>query len=220
LARLDPTVSATSRWLIPNLLTLGFIVAAGVGVFEVGLALRGKQDLGMTPTQIALMFTECSLVMLVVQALVFSPWVKPSMTRWLIAPALAVLGIGLLLLPRATDFSSMLVVIGAVAASAGILAPILTYWTSSKAGQAQGTQLGKQTAAASLGAAVGSAAGGLLYDVAWLPDASFLIMAAVAGLGVVLSLGLPRMLGPQRPGPQSGRASLGELNQRRRRSLK
>ena len=63
LASPDPTVSPTSRWLIPNLLILGFIVAAGVGVFEVGLALRGKQELGMTPTQIALMFTECSLVM-------------------------------------------------------------------------------------------------------------------------------------------------------------
>ena len=200
LARLDLTVSATSRWLIPNLLILGFIVAAGVGVFEVGLALRGKQELGMTPAQIALMFTECSLVMLMVQALVFSPWVKPSATRWLIAPALTVLGTGLFLLPRATDFNLMLAVIGAVAASAGILAPILTYWTSSKAGQAQGAQLGKQTAAASLGAAVGSAAGGLLYDVAWLPDASFVIMAAVTGSGVVLSLGLPRMLGQRRSG--------------------
>jgi len=101
-------------------------------------------------------------------------------------------------------------------ASAGILAPILTYWTSSKAGEAQGAQLGKQTAAASLGAAVGSAAGGLLYDVAWLPDASFLITAAVTGFGVALSLGLPRMLGRGRPGC----ASPGELNQPRRRSLK
>jgi predicted MFS family arabinose efflux permease len=47
---------------------------------------------------------------------------------------------------------------------------------------------------------VGSAAGGLLYDLAWLPDASFLVMAAVTGLGVVLSLVLPRMLG-QRADP-------------------
>jgi hypothetical protein len=32
-------------------------------------------------------------------------------------------------------------VIGAVAASAGILSPILTYWISRKAGKAQGAQL-------------------------------------------------------------------------------
>ena len=44
---------------------------------------------------------------------------------------------------------------------------------------AQGSQLGKQTAAASLGAAIGSAAGGLLFDVTWLPDASFVLIAAL-----------------------------------------
>jgi predicted MFS family arabinose efflux permease len=63
----------------------------------------------------------------------------------------------------------MLAVIGAVAASAGILSPILIYWISRRAGRAQGAELGKQTAAASLSAAVGSAAGGLLFDPASFP---------------------------------------------------
>jgi predicted MFS family arabinose efflux permease len=87
-----------------------------------------------------------------------------------------------------------LAVIGAVAASAGILSPIPTYWISSKAGKAQGAELGKQTAAASLGVAAGSAAGGLLYDVASLPDAPFLLVTVLTVLGVLLSLGLPNML--------------------------
>ncbi len=65
-----------SAWLVPKLLVLTFIVSAGVGVFEVGLALRGKQELGLRSYQIALMFTECSLVMFVMQAIVFSPWFK------------------------------------------------------------------------------------------------------------------------------------------------
>jgi MFS family permease len=181
-------------WLVPRLLAVSFIVSTGIGVFEVGLALRGKQELGLTPYQIAMMFTECSLVMWVVQAIVFSPWIKPETTRWLIAPALAVLTVGLFLVPRASDFTLMLVVIGAVAASAGILSPILTYWISSKAGKAQGAELGKQTAAASLGAAVGSAAGGLLFDFPSLPGASFLFVTALTGLGVALSLGLPNLL--------------------------
>ena len=192
--------SNSTAWLVPRLLSLAFIVSAGVGVFEVGLALRGKQELGLTQYQIAMMFTECSLVMFVVQALVFSPWVKPESTRWFIAPALAVLAAGLFLVPRASDFRLMLTVIGAVAASAGILSPILTYWISSKAGKAQGAELGKQTAAASLGAAVGSAAGGLLFDVAPLPGASFLLMTALTGLGVLLSLGLPHTLVTRVPG--------------------
>lgn len=190
----DQSASQTGRWLVPKLLALAFIVSAAVGVFEVGLALRGKQDLGLTQYQIALMFTECSLIMFVVQAIVFSPWIKPETTRWFIAPALAVLAAGLFLVPRASDFALMLVVIGAVAASAGILSPILTYWISSKAGMAQGAELGKQTAASSLGVTAGSAAGGLLFDVTWLPNAPFLLMAVLIALGVVLSLSLPNML--------------------------
>ena len=183
-----------TAWLVPKLLILTFIVSTGVGVFEVGLALRGKQELGLTPYQIALMFTECSLVMFVMQAIVFSPWFKPEATRWLIAPTLAVLAAGLFLVPRASDFTSMLVVIATVAASAGILSPILTYWVSAKAGSAQGWELGKQTAAASLGVTVGSAAGGLLFNVAALPGASFVLTAALIVMGFLLSLGLPHLL--------------------------
>ena len=184
----------SGRWLVPRLLVLAFIVSAGVGVFEVGLALRGKQELGLTQYQIALMFTECSLVMFVVQAAVFSPWVRPETTRWFIAPALGVLAAGLLLVPRATDFRMMLAVIGAVAASAGILSPILTYWISSRAGATQGAELGKQTAASSLGVTVGSAAGGLLFQVSWLPDASFVLITGLTGAGFLLSLGLTKRL--------------------------
>ena len=183
-----------TAWLVPKLLVLTFIVSAGVGVFEVGLALRGRQELGLTPYQIALMFTECSLVMFVMQAIVFSPWFKPDATRWLIAPALAVLAAGLFLVPRASDFTLMLVVIGVVAASAGILSPMLTYWISATAGSAQGWELGKQTAAASLGVTLGSAAGGLLYNVAALPGAPFVLTAGLTVLGFLLSLGLPQLL--------------------------
>jgi MFS family permease len=193
-AQHDPPASKPAAWLVPKLLCLAFIVSGGVGVFEVGLALRGKQELGLTQYQIALMFTECSLVMFVVQAIVFSPWVKPQTTRWFIAPALAVLAAGLFLVPRASDFTLMLAVIAGVAASAGILSPILTYWISSTAGKSQGAQLGKQTAASSLGAAVGSAAGGLLFNVAGWPDASFLLITGLSVLGMLLSLGLPNRL--------------------------
>lgn len=53
---------------------------------------------------------------------------------------------------------------------------------SSKAGRAQGAELGKQTAATNLGVAVGSAAGGLLFDFAPLPDTAFLLMTVLTVL--------------------------------------
>ena len=87
-----------------------------------------------------------------------------------------------------------MIAIGAVAASAGILSPILTYWISAKAGSAQGWELGKQTAAASLGVTVGSAAGGLLFNAVFLPGAAFIVTAGLTVLGFLLSLGLPHLL--------------------------
>lgn len=189
--------NSTSR-LIPKLLILSFVVSAGVGVFEVGLVLLGKQVLSLTPYQIALMFTECSLVMFAIQAIIFfSPWVKPNTTRWFIAPAFGVLALGLFVVPWASDFILMLVVIGAVAASAGILSPILTYWISAKSGNAQGWELGKQTAAASLGVTVGSVAGGMFFNLA-VPGTSFIIAAGLTVLGFLLSYGLPQTLLPRR----------------------
>lgn len=83
-----------------------------------GLALRGKQELSLTQYQIALMFTDYSLVMFVVQALVFAPWIKPDTTRWFITPALGILAVGLFLVPRASDFTRMFAVVAAVASSA------------------------------------------------------------------------------------------------------
>jgi len=203
----DQRNSGIRAWLVARLLLLVLIVSAGVGVFEVGLALRGKQELGLTQYQIALMFTECSLVMFVVQAIVFGPWIKASTTRWFIAPALGVLAVGLFLVPRTPNFTLMLAVVAAVASSAGILSPILTYWISSHAGKARGAELGMQTAAASLGVAAGSAAGGLLFNVASLPGASFLLVSALTVLGLLLSFGLPNVLRITATSPRSTRGA-------------
>ena len=192
----DDAPRPKTRWLVPKLLVLTFIVSASIGAFEVGLALRGKQELGLSPYQVALMFAECALVMLVMQALVFSPRFKPDATRWFITPALAVLAFGLFLLTRASNVLWMFAIVGTVAASAGILSPILTYWISARAGNAQGWQLGKQTAAAGLGVTLGSAIGGLLYDFAGFPGAPILLTAGLAAVGAILSFGFSRQLAP------------------------
>jgi MFS family permease len=197
--RLKTTTVEDSGRPVFELLALAFVVTGAVGVFEVGLALRGRQELELTQAQIAVMFTECSLVMIVVQTLVFSPLVKPRQTRWLITPALAVLAAALFMVPWTSRFTLMLVVIGAVAASAGILLPIVTYWISTKAGNAQGAELGKQTAAASLGSALGSAPGGVLFAIPFA-GASFVLMAAVTAGSIAIAHRMPHLLVTRRRG--------------------
>lgn len=182
------------RAVLARLLGISFVTAAAVGAFEVGLSLRGVQTLGMNMTQVGLMFTECSLVMLVAQAIVFSPLVSPDSTRWLLTPGLVILAAGLVIVPLATNSITMAIAVALVAASAGILSPIATYWTSLGAGELQGTALGRQTAAASLGQAIGSAAAGLLFGATFLPNAVFTLtaIAVLASLGA--SVGVPRLL--------------------------
>lgn len=180
--------------VVIRLLGVAFVTAAAVGAFEVGLALRGKQILGSDAYQIGMMFTECSLVMFAVQALVFSPLVKPEATRRLFTPALAILALGLLAVPLATTYLTMVVAVASIAASAGILSPIATYWMSLQAGRKQGAALGSQTAVASLGQTLGSAAGGVLFEVAFLPNASFTATALLVFAALAATVGLARQL--------------------------
>ncbi len=192
------------RAALPRLLAVSFVTALAVGAFEVSLSLRGSQTLGMSTYRLGLMFTECSLVMLVVQSIVFSPLVDPDITRWLLTPSLAVLAAGVAALPFASSDAGTAVVVAMIAASAGIISPVVTYWISMSAGERQGADLGWQTASASLGQAAGSAAGGLLFGVAFVPNASFTLTSIVVLAGLAASIGVPRLL------KRSGRRGPGE----------
>ncbi|TIV01049.1 MAG: MFS transporter [Mesorhizobium sp.] len=190
----DKNETVRRRAATLQLLFLAGLVAAGVAAFEVVLALRGRSP-GMTPYQVGIMFAECSMVMFAVQGLVFSPLVAPSSTAKLITPTLVIMATGLFLVPYAETFAAQLVVIGSVAAGAGVLTPTLTYWTSLVSGGAQGAELGRQAAAASLGQTVGSAAGGVLYAAGTAPEMGFLLLGGLILAAAAASLRLgPRLL--------------------------
>lgn len=180
--------------LVLRLWFIVFVTAAAVGAFEVGLSLRGKQTLGMDKFQVGMMFTECGLVMFVVQGMVLSPLIKPQITRWLLAPALLMLAVGLVLVPLASSHIAVIIDIALVAAGAGAIFPIVTYWVSFHAGQTRGANLGRVTGAASLGQALGSTTSGLLFDVSILPNAAFAVAIVIVIAGIAATLGLPRML--------------------------
>lgn len=195
-----PAYNSNKR-TIWNLRAVGFVVATGVGAFEVGLALRGNQVLRMDPREVALMFTTCSLVMFLVQAFVFSPMVKPASTRWFIVPALITMGTALVLVPRMTEFTALLAIVAIVAASAGILSPIVTYWVSLEGGISKGAELGKQAAVTNLGQALGSLAGGSFFASTIVPDSPFLLTSFLLAVVAIASWRLPRRLDPTRAIP-------------------
>lgn len=177
------------------LFLLSLLVMFGLGSFEVGITLLGQRKLGLDPARIGTMFMECSLAMLAAQVLFFSPMVRNFCGRRVIAPALLAMAVGLTLLPGAEAFATMLLWVGLVAASSGILLPLLSYRISLHAGASQGAALGKQIAAASFGQALGSAAAGMLFGInSELPF--WLTSGLLAGGAVIAWFGTPAMSGP------------------------
>ena len=172
------------------LLIAALLLAVGLGTFEVGLALIGQQELRLSPARIGSMFTECMVVMAAAQILVFNPWFPPRATRWLLAPAFGLLAGGLLLLSVATGGAQLYWAVAAIAAAGGILSPVIGFWVSLTAGKAQGSELGWQTSASSMGQTIGSAMAGLLYGSVWLGDGAFLLAAGGALAGGAVSLAL------------------------------
>jgi len=173
----------TLRWLF----LLSLLVMFGLGGFEVGVTLLGQRDLGLDPSRIGTLFMECSLVMLAAQALFFSP-LGARFGRAAIAPAFLAMAAGLWLLPGTPGFGALLLWVGLVAAGSGILLPLLSYRVSLHAGASQGAALGRQTAAASLGQALGSGAAGLLFGIR--SEAPFWLTAGLLVAGAAIALGV------------------------------
>jgi len=172
------------------LLLLALLGMFGLGVFEVAIVLQGQQVLGLNPLQIGLIFMDCSLVMVVVQVLVFSPLVRNVGFRFIITPAFLAMAVSVGLLSVVTDLTWIMLLVGLFAAGSGILIPMLAYRVSLDASTAQGAELGKQTAAASLGQGLGSVAAGGLFSIAI--GAPFWLTAVLLSLGALLGLAFGR----------------------------
>lgn len=187
------------RAMTLKLFWLAAIIAGCVAAFDVVLTLRGSFIASQGTAFVALVLAECSAVMLLVQTALFSPLVQPHATKWLIAPALGGLALGLAIFPALTGTAAVVLGVGLVAAAAGIAAPAITYWTSIVAGEHQGQQLGRWTAVTGLAQALGSAAAGLLVSQG-LDQSVFVFSAVTALVGMLLALPLSGTLTVSKPG--------------------
>jgi MFS family permease len=91
--------------------------------------------------------------------------------RAVLAAGAVILALGFGLLPFTGAGVAMALSIAAVAASGGILLPLLSYWASLQSAHARGAALGTQSSFASLGQALGSSSAGGLFALA--PGAPF-----------------------------------------------
>jgi len=184
---------------------LAAVVAAGLGLFEVGLTLQSRV-LAMSSSALGLMFAGCMVVMLLVQTLAFSPLARPARTQWFISPAFLLLGFGLTLILWSPGNSGLVLATAGVAAAGGFLSPALAYWLSYDSGTRAGVHLGLESAAVSIGQTLGSTTAVLLignsvWGAIWLTGLTIGSAAAALALSLYLS--------------RSGKAVAAQIAQRR-----
>ncbi|UXI66049.1 MFS transporter [Tahibacter amnicola] len=140
-------------------------VAAGLamGAMEVGIAVRGREVLGLNSASIGLMFFGCGVVMILVQSLAFRPQ-RDAFGLWrLLWPAFVVSAVGLAMLMMANQAWSLSVVVALVAAGGGVLMPTISLWIVRSAGRSHGLQLGLRAALGGFGQAAGAVAAGYAF---------------------------------------------------------
>jgi len=143
--------------------------------FELGIVLQGQQHPTLSSREISLMFAECSLVMLGVNALLFfTGLLERTAGRGMLAAGLVLAIAGLAMLAQHRSDAWMYVGISFSAAGTGLVLPTLSYLAAGASKRRLGVTMGGLAAAAGLGQALGSAAAGWLFGAvaqlsfAWL----------------------------------------------------
>ena len=177
-----PTLARPAALLWLNAVLL-FVLAA----FELGIVLQGQQQAGQSSRQAAIMFAECSLVMLAVNACLFlTALLEKVAPRVLIGVGLVLAMAGLGVMAVHTSDAWMFLGVGMTSAGTGLVLPVIAYLAASASPLKLGATMGGLAAAAGLGQTLGSAAGGWLFGA--LAQLSF------AWLGAPLALMLALML--------------------------
>ncbi len=170
------TVATTDRALnVVALFGLSGVVMFVLSGFEVGIVLQGQQHASLTTQQISLMFAECSLVMLAVNALLFFTSLlekAPSRALIVVGMLLSLAGLASLAVHEMTEW--MYVGVSLTAAGIGLVLPVIAYLAAGTSPRRLGATMGGIAAAAGLGQVLGSSAGGWLFgelaqwSYAWL----------------------------------------------------
>jgi MFS family permease len=172
-AQHNPATSTESRtaalWCLSG--AVMFVLAA----FELGIVLQGQQHASLSSRQVSIMFAECSLVMLGINAfLFFTALMEKVSARSLIGAGLILAMVGLAVLSQHNSDAWMYLGISLTSAGTGLVLPVISYQAAGAKRQKLGAIMGGLAAAAGLGQTLGSASGGWLFGAiaqrsfAWL----------------------------------------------------
>lgn len=166
---------------------LDTMVMFALSGFEVGIMLQGQQHPDLSSRQVSMMFAECSLVMLGVNAvLFFSELLERTAPRKLICAGLMLAITGLALLSWHRTEVWMYLGVSLTSAGTGLVLPVIAYVAAGAERARLGVTMGGLAAASSVGQILGSAVGGWLFGVAAQHSYGWLTAPLVAILALVL----------------------------------
>ena len=137
------------------------VVLAG---FELGIVLQGLQHNDMSTRQIAWMFAECSLAMLLVNAaLFFSGLLEKVASRTLIVMGLVLASAGLAVMAWHSAENWLYLGISLASGGTGLILPVIAYLAAGVPHRQLGFTMGALAAAAGLGQTLGSSLAGAIF---------------------------------------------------------
>ena len=132
--------------------------------FELGIVLQGQQHINLSSREVALMFAECSLVMLGINTvLFFTSLLEKTSARSIMSAGLILAMAGLAVLAQHRSEAWMYLGVSLTAAGTGLVLPVISYLAAGTSRQKLGSTMGGLAAAAGFGQMIGSAAGGWLF---------------------------------------------------------
>ena len=191
------------------LLWLSGMVMFVLAGFELGIVLQGQQSSGQSSRQAAIMLAECSLVMLLVNALLFvTSLLDKVAARILIGAGLLLAVFGLAVLAADRSDAWMYLGVSLTSAGTGLVLPVIAYLAAGASPQRLGVVMGGLAAASGFGQTLGSAAGGWLFGAQAHLSFGWLTLPLLLMLGFLLAR--PRWWSAAAAGPTARYLRIGK----------
>jgi MFS family permease len=181
-----PTEKLPAKASFAALLWLSGGVTFVLSAFELGIVLQGQLHIGTSRREVAMMFAECALAMLAVNALLFfTALLEKVPARRVVVTGLVLAIFGLTVLAFHHSNVWMYAAISFTAVGTGLILPVIAYRAAGFSPGSLGTTMGGLAAAAGLGQTLGAAAGGWLFGA--LAQSTFAWLAApLVGIFAIL----------------------------------
>jgi MFS family permease len=193
-SRIAALYSAFGRPVLGRLLAVFFLVILAFAGMEATFALWAMREYGWGPAQIGYVFTYVGLLSAVMQGGLIGPLTRRFGEERLMQSGLALIALGLLLLPFAGTLPPLIVAVTALSIGMGAMQPSLNSLISRRAGtDEQGEVMGIAQSVGSLARVLGPIIAGALFE-AFGRNSPFLWGAVLVGGALLLSWRLPRTI--------------------------